>query len=241
MTRTAGLLLIVTALGLIATGCAPTADLLGTSVDQEQIAGAVTALKADECTPIQDGTLTYSTGHYLDGQPLQPGYDPYGYNYQAHMFKGSYANVYLGRDGFPPYDGDDETYLEGNPGAEDHWAWEYRNTDLVMKWNDAWLSNKDCDDDGKLDRHYGFESYLGSGAWLTNHMAGGKGKDHWTYFTKIIAVPADAILDDGVWYTPDGSEIGPVIWGQFATIQVVESGAGATYVSPAGPGFGKWK
>jgi len=112
---------------------------------------------------------------------------------------------------------------------------------LQMKWNDAWLSNMDCDGDNKLDRHHGFESYIGSGAWLTNHMSGGKGKDHWTYFVKIVAAPADATSSEGLWYAADGTEIGPVIWGAFAIIQEVESGAGATYVSPAGPGFGKFK
>ena len=196
---------------------------------------------ANDCTTIQDGTLTYSVGHWLEGEPLTTGYDPYGYNYQAHMFKGSYANVYLGGADFPPYEGDTEAYLAENPDAAKHWAWPYRDVQLVMKWNDAWLSNKDCDEDGKLDRHYGYNSYIGSGAWETNHMRGGKGKDHWTYFTKIVAVPVDAGLVDGVWYAADETEIGPVIWGAFATIQEVESGKGATYVSPAGPGFGKWK
>ena len=110
-----------------------------------------------------------------------------------------------------------------------------------MKWNDAWLSNKDCDGDGKLDRHYGFATYIGSGAWETNHMLGEDDEDgHWTYFTKIVAAPADAVLIEGVWYAADGTEIGPSIWGEFATIMEVESGLGATYVSPAGPGFGKF-
>lgn len=48
------------------------------------------------CTKIQDGTLLYSAGHNLGGQPLTLGYDAWGYNYQAHMFNGSYANAYLG-------------------------------------------------------------------------------------------------------------------------------------------------
>lgn len=42
---------------------------------------------------------------------------------------------------------------------------------LMMKWNDAWLSNQSCDTDTKLDRHYGFPTYRGSGAWLTNHLS----------------------------------------------------------------------
>jgi hypothetical protein len=45
---------------------------------------------------------------YLAGQPLKVGYDPYGYNYQAHMFSGSYVNAYLNAYGFPPYEGDDD-------------------------------------------------------------------------------------------------------------------------------------
>ena len=204
----------------------------------------------DGCTTIQDGVLTYSTGHYLEGQPLQIGYDPYGYNYQAHMFSGSYANVYLGGYGFPPYEGDDESYLAENPDAENTWYWPYRDIQLVMKWNDAWLSNKDCDGDGKLDRHYGHDSYIGSGAWETNHQWGSyEGEDgktyKWNYFVKIIAVPSDATMVEGIWYTADGTEIGPVIWGSFAIIQRVYNDQGTgehgiEYLSPAGPGFGKW-
>lgn len=190
-----------------------------------------------DCTTIQDGELTYSEGHYLEDELLVVGYGDYGYNYQAHMFKGSYANAYLGSDGFPPYEGDDEAYLEENPGAEDKWYWDSRDTNLIMKWNDAWLSNKDCDGDGKLDRP---ESYIGSGAWETNHMSGGQGKDKWTSLTKIVAVSEDAEKEEGVWHSVDGTEIGPSIWGQFAIIQTVESGEGATYVSPFGSGFGKF-
>lgn len=192
------------------------------------------------CVTIQDGVLKYSAGHYLENQPLKLGYDIFGYNYQAHMFSGYYCNVYLGAAGFPPYEGDAEAYLAENPNAANHWAWPYRDIYLVMKWNDAWLSNKDCDSDGKLDRHYGYDSYIGSGAWETNHMQGTDSGDVWTYFVKIVAVPDDAYLENGIWRTDDGTEIGPSIWGEFAIIQELESGLGATYVSPAGPGFGKW-
>ncbi|MHC4624787.1 MAG: hypothetical protein ACYS4W_12890, partial [Planctomycetota bacterium] len=163
---------------------------------------------AVNATTIKEGILTYSAGHYLAGQPLKVGYDPYGYNYQAHMFNGWYPNVYLGRDGFPPYEGDAEAYLDANPGAADKWYW-YPDVTIQMKWNDQWLSNQDRDDDGKLDRHYGYPSYIGSGAWETNHQSGSdtiiddKGKEkevHWTYFVKIVAVPSSAQETDGVWY-----------------------------------------
>jgi hypothetical protein len=202
-----------------------------------------------DCTKIQDGVIMYSAGHYLEGQPLTTGYDPFGYNYQAHMFNGSYANVYLGGAGYPPYTGDDASYLAENPTASTHWAWPYRDVNLVMKWDEDWLANVDCDGDGKLDRHYGSPSYIGSGAWETNHMWGSYDEDGktctWDYFTKIIAVPADATLSGGIWYSADGTEIGPSIWGQFATIQTVENDPcaglhGISYSSPDHSGFGGW-
>lgn len=213
--------------------------------------GVETKWSASGCTTIQAGILTYSAGHYLADDPLTVGFDPYGYNYQAHMFKGSYANVYLGGAGFPPYEGDDDAYLADNPGAENHWAWPYRDVELLMKWNDAWLANVDCEDeDLKLDRHYGFESYIGSGAWETNHQKGEYTDDDgntckWEYFVKIVAAPDDAEVSDGVWYAEDGTEIGPAIWGSFAIIQQVENDPcadihGLQYVSPDHAGFGGW-
>jgi len=196
---------------------------------------------------IQDGILTYNVGHYLAGEPLKTGYDIYGYNYQAHLFNGYYANVYLGGEGFPPYNGDTDSYLAENPGAETKWYWPYRDVKLEMKWNDAWLSNMDCDGDGKLDRNYGSSSYIGSGAWLTNHQSGTNDDGtKWTDFVKIVAVPADAKSISGTWYTTDNKEIGPSIWGSFAIIQEIYNdpmaGAhGKEYLSPAAPGFGKYK
>ena len=198
------------------------------------------------CITIQDEILEYSAGHYLEGELLETGYDDYGYNYQAHIFNGYYANAYLGRDGFPPYKGDDDEYLEENPEAENSWVWPYRNTKLKMKWSDTWLSNKDCNRDFKLDRGYACDSDDASssacpGAWLTNHMSGKDNGKKWTYFVKIVAVRETDYKEDGTWYDENGKEIGPEIWGSFAIIQEQESGNVSKYKSPSGPGFGKYK
>ena len=177
--------------------------------------------KNSSCASIQDGTI-FAT----DGTLITTGYDQFGYNYQARMFKGRYCDY--------------DRVIGGG----------YCDVNLIMKWNDAWLSNKDCNGDSLLDRHYGFDSYIGSGAWLTNHQSGeyeGENGENckWTYFVKIVAVPADASLEAGIWYAADGTEIGPVIWGAFAVIQQVENDRcagihGVQYLSPAGPGLGKW-
>jgi hypothetical protein len=186
------------------------------------LAFSTPVIAGDGCTTIQDGTLLTS-----GGDTIVPGFDQWGYNYQAHMFNGGYCDAY--RDAA--------------------WCQPYKDIELIMKWNDAWLSNKDCNDDGKLDRHYGYPTYIGSGAWLTNHQKGLceiDGKTYkWTYFVKIVAAPADATKGGGFWFTVDNVEIGPVIWGDFAVIQEVvndpcEGVHGIGYLSPAGPGFGQY-
>lgn len=188
---------------------------------------------ADECTTIKDGGLIDSAGN-----PITVGYDDWGYNYQAHMYNGDYCDV--GRGAVVCPTDDEPVHIEG-PGVH-----------LLMKWNEAWLSNQSCDGDEILDRRLGSNTYIGSGAWLTNHQSGsvdsGNGKMRkWTYFVKIVAVPEGAVDSDpagnsGVW-SKDGIDIGPEIWGQFAIVQEVlndpSSGAhGILYKSPSGPGLG---
>ncbi len=168
------------------------------------------------CATIQSGELLASTG-----ETLTTGFDEFGYNYQAYMFNGRYCDY--------------DRVLGG----------AYCDVNLIMKWNDAWLSNEDCDGDSLLDRHYGLGSYVDSGAWLTNHQRGVDNGKKWNYFTKIVAVPLDANVVGGVWYNADGTEIGSVIWGSFATIMSVYNDQGTgdhgiEYLSPAGPGFGKY-
>ena len=173
---------------------------------------------SDTCLTIQSGNLVAKTG-----EPLTTGYDEFGYNYQAHMFNGRYCD----------YD-----RATGGP---------YCDVNLVMKWNDAWLSNQSCDGDDELDRHYGYDSYIGSCAWETNHQSGVYDDGtKWTYFVKIVAVPADAYMDGDNWCTADSVEIGPAIWGSFARIQQVSNDPhygehGILYKSPAAPGFGFYK
>ena len=176
--------------------------------------------KNADCTTIQDGTLLTSAGDLIE-----TGYDQWGYNYQGRLFNGLYCDSY--RDAA--------------------WCQPYKDVNLSMKWNAGWLDNKDCDGDGLLDRHHGYASYIGSGAWLTNHQSGKVEVDgkmrNWTYFVKIVAAPADAYSENGNWYTADDVEIGPVIWGSFAVIQEVSNDPslgvhGILYKSPAGPGFG---
>src|SRR5215211_2423545 len=116
------------------------------------------------CAKIQGGSIIDSTGN-----TIRTGYDKWGYNYQAHMFNGIYEN--FTRPTTPVAEG-----LES----------------LTMKWSDDWLSNLDCNGNGKLDRGgaAGANTDISKG-WLTNHFEGDyQGMDnelhHYTYFTKIV-------------------------------------------------------
>ena len=104
--------------------------------------GSKPALAAkSNCDTIQGGTLTD-----VNDNTITTGYDTWGYNYQAHMFNGLYGN----------YSRPETPIIEDS-------------LSLMMKWNDAWLSNKSCNGDDKLDRP---DPVQGSGAWLTNHITG---------------------------------------------------------------------
>jgi len=233
---------VVTMLSIVIVACQKQADQVNSQEDA--------VLKAKKgCETIQGGNILYSAGHYFEGDPLTTGFDDYGYNYQALKFQGSYFNSYAGGAGYPAWDGDDNAYLASNPEAANHWAWPYRDVSLIMKWNTDWISKTDCDSDTKLDRHWGFPTYIGSGAWLTNHQSGtymeGDVECDWNYFVKIIAAPADAYVDGGFWYNADGTQIGPVIWGSFAIIQQVENDpcagiGGLQFNSPDHSGLGGW-
>jgi len=185
------------------------------------VAAAPAGAAPGACTTIAGGTLLGP-----DGAQVASGYDQWGYNYQARLFNGRYCD-----------------YLRNAA-----WCGFIRDMDLVLKWNDAYLSGRDCDGDGSLDRHLGYPSYRGSGAWYTQHQSGEyPAADgticHWTTFAKVVAVPADAIRRGVNWETADGTEIGPAFQGDFAIIQMVQNDPcqglhGISLLSPLGGGLG---
>ncbi|MBI4589405.1 MAG: hypothetical protein HY725_11245 [Candidatus Rokubacteria bacterium] len=161
------------------------------------------------CATIRDGTIIDSAGN-----PVVLGFDQFGYNYQAHLFVGTYDSVDRNIDG---------TFW-GQTG-------DYVDDELIMKWSDDWLANKDCDGDGKLDR--GIPGAYGvSRGWLTNDVNGDYDSDgnlsqdaHYTWFVKIV------------WVGPGGS-----LWGEYEVIQEVYNdptgGFHGLQSKIAAPGFG---
>ncbi len=145
------------------------------------------------CNDISSG-LIYDS----DGEVITVGPDDWGYNYAEHEFSGTYCDA-----------------TRGAPCPT-----EYEAVGLYMEWNDAWLSNRDCDGDGLLDRHFGFASYRGTDASITNEMTDYYFTEAgnfcgWLYKFRAEAAPLDASVVDGVYYSAAGDELGPVIWVEF--------------------------
>lgn len=160
------------------------------------------------CATIAGGTITDNAGN-----PLSVGFDQYGYNYQAHLFVGTFDSVDRQIDG---------TYY-GTTG-------DFVNDALIMKWSDAWLASVDCNHDGKLDRGL-VDGQVGgtSRGWLTNEINGdysdASGTHHYTEFTKIV------------WVGPGGD-----LWGEYTILQDVyndpAAGSHGTDIKVGAPGFG---
>ncbi len=141
---------------------------------------------SNQCARIKDGLIVDK-----EGNVLTTGYDKWGYNYQAHTFNGLYGN----------YSRPDEPVTEGK-------------IHLQMKWSDDWLSNKDCDYSGTLDRG-GDGDDIGSKGWLTNHEEGSyideAGEEQfYTYFVKIVYL-------ENIEECPENNQI----WGSYCIVQEV--------------------
>jgi len=186
--------------------------ILGITVAALAIALAAPAMaKKPACATISGGTITDSAGN-----PISLGYDEFGYNYQAHLFVGTYDSS--------------DRVLDGK-----YWGLtgDYVDDSLMMKWSNAWLANVDCDDDGKLDRGLvnGVVGGISKG-WLTNHVVGDYDSDgngsqdaHFTDFVKIV------------WVGPGGA-----LWNEYEIIQEVwndpAGGFHGLYSKVGAPGFG---
>ena len=99
--------------------------------------------------------------------------------------------------------------------------WPFRNDMVNMSWNDLWLSNMDCNADGLLDDE---NNKIGSGAWEL-YQSNGVYKDengndcNWRLKYKIISIPENSILLDGLWFDENGNEIGQNFYEKWAIIQ----------------------
>jgi hypothetical protein len=194
---------------------------------------------------IQSGQIVYwpTCSPTYAGTPLHVGFDPYGFNFQGHMFNGSEMNVVVFWLGLDPYLGDDEAYLayyralpeDQRTRAESTTlgpgypcAWECRHQYYVEVWNDVFLSNQDVRNDytgesvpdGLLDRNCCYSGatntwrYTLSFEWTPE--GGNPMRMDVATLEKEVSVPPDSVLgEDDVFF-----------WGSWQHVHVWNTPAG---------------
>lgn len=156
------------------------------------------------------------------------GFNEWGYNWNAHSFKGILFNALIGDNlyngaffgDWEPYQGDDEAYLEQYPDAV-YLPWAFRNVNVILHWNEALITSEGMYPDNLND-------WIDSGAWMTSHYSGvDENGKRWSLFLKMVAARETDHLDveNSIWYNSDGEEIGKQTdWPQLIMIQVVKTG-----------------
>lgn len=193
-------------------------------------------LQRDEVEPKVDLMVN---GNGNDTESLR-GVDEWGWNWQAHQFVGTVFNAmiadYAYQDAdfykWDPYQGDDGAYLSKYPEAESLPFWQYRNMKLVMHWNESLITSEGV-----------YQDWLDSDAWISFHYQLGSGKDKWSEFQKFVAVKStDTLKEDGWWYSEDDELIG-LGWhyDHLAMVMYHDAGTPPMFISPMGPGYGKYK
>ncbi|HYQ57962.1 MAG TPA: hypothetical protein VEP89_11525 [Draconibacterium sp.] len=165
------------------------------------------------------------------GNDKVTGVDEYGYNWNAHLFKGSFYNAIVGDNLYAftewshtePYMGVDDDFFQAaeTDNLYDLWgmAWWLRHVNLVMKWNESLIS-----EEGVYPSN--LDDWIGSDAWITFHYSGvDENGNSWSQFQKMVAANSDDELIGGVWYDNEGEEIGIFNdWTQLILVQCVNTG-----------------
>ncbi|TLX77035.1 hypothetical protein E9993_04960 [Labilibacter sediminis] len=185
------------------------------------------------------------------------GFDQWGYNWNAHHFRGYLMNAWFGDEMYPdapwykkepPFDGNVEAYQEAHPEVLEYPFWIYGDMEVVMHWNETSISKNGVYNENILD----------SDAWITFHYSQGENENRWSQFQKFVAAKKNDekviyVWDDngnpvyGEWFSQEGELLGLYyLWADRILIQVVNTGNLPngflpTYKGPLGQGIGKYK
>jgi hypothetical protein len=180
------------------------------------------------------------------------GFDEWGFNWNAHQFKGYTINMMFG-DHFFMYYPHYKKYVYKGEGP-DFWDMvvsefsyfpmlmpgELLESKLLCRWNEALISSEGEYPAGWMD----------TDAWIVFNYSGEIEGKHWKSMRKLVAAKSTDQLVEGVWYNEQGDEIGldALFWTDLIVVQVVNNGEVppfpffySDYNSPNGPGYGEYK
>lgn len=178
------------------------------------------------------------------------GFDQWGFNYRAHIFKGYLINSMIGDpkfETFPHYR--HEPYLGNGLEFRDNFIEEYGywllpdgllDCKLIMSWNESLLSKTGVYPDSwdDTDAYIQFK--------YTMDTEDGK----WMQIRKLVAIQSGDYVEDGLWYNQEGQEKGMVSYywpDELIIVHVINTGNNPfvpdimppDYKSPKGHGWGK--
>lgn len=184
------------------------------------------------------------------GNEKLTGVDEWGFNWQAGQFDSYLINAILGDRmfmGMPHYKqavyhGEGIEFwndlLEQYPYIMYFMPASLLDCRVIMHWNEGLISKQGVYPDTWLDAN----------AWISFKFIMNHEGEKWSHFRKFVSVRSTDVLDNGIWYSKDGDEIGPYSydWGTLVEIQTVSHGDVPEFFyedmkSPYGPGYGKYK
>lgn len=183
------------------------------------------------------------------------GFDEWGFNFQAHIFKSYLINAMLGDPAYddPIYPHYRQPGLIYNGEGQQFWndlVSEYPyftqmmppgllDCKMEMKWNDAL-----CNSEGVYP-----PTWNDTDAWIMFKYKMNTKDEQWTQIRKLVCISTGDELKDGIWFDSEGKEIGieSYYWGDSLIIkQVVNTGDNPyvpwampdDYICPNWVGFG---
>lgn len=121
-----------------------------------------------------------------------------GYDYKNHFYNGKFCDYEL-------------NFKYCNIGEIS--GMSFSKMKSSAEWNEAYMSSNP-DEFGEYKKHEGFDSYIGSNAWLITHGFGkyydGQSNKEciWDIELTYLAAPADAIYNNNIWSNKNGEELG---------------------------------
>lgn len=204
--------------------------------------------------PFEDENVTVSTdGKLADENARMTGFDEWGFNYNAHLYKGYLINAMIGDPAFEgtphyretPYQGEGVEFWNNFIKKYDYFIYwmpaGLLDCELTMRWNESLLSTTGVYPDTWMDT----DAYINFKYTLKTDS------ENWTHIRKLVAIQSTDYLDGDRWYNQYGEEIGmkSYYWpDRLIIVQVINVGynqyvPGAMppdYTAPNGHGWGTY-
>ena len=199
-----------------------------------------------QSTDTEISSMAADNGKYL-------GFDEYGLNINAQVFKGYLINMMftdpafagMPHYGYRPYNGEGQPFWEELVAQYPYFVYfmpgDLINCEVRIRWNN-----------GIMDRDGVYPlSWVDSDGWIVfDYIMRADGED-WTQTRKLVSSRSTDYLEEGIWFNEEGQEIGMAsyYWPELIITSVKNDGYNPwipavmppDYKAPYGNGYGKYR